>query len=75
LVEESCALDDTPPRPRVRERVEAWVLSPVAGASCLRLRELAGAVHDFGWLLWEFREFAAIRRLAGVVHSVVMTID
>ena len=75
MVEESCGLDDTPPRPDVRERIEAVVLSPVAGASCFRLRELPGAVHDFGWVLWEFREFAAIRRSAGVVLSVVMAID
>jgi hypothetical protein len=68
-------LDDSPPRPDVRERIEAVVLSPVAGASCFRLRELPGAVHDFGWVLWEFREFAAIRRSAGVVLSVVMAID
>ena len=38
-------------------------------------RELPGAVHDFGWVLWEFREFAAICRSAGVVLSVVMAID
>ena len=30
-------------------RIEAVVLSPVAGALCFRLRELPGAVHDFGW--------------------------
>lgn len=74
LVEESCGLDDAPPRPDVRERIEAVVLSPVARASCFRLRELPGAVHDFGWGLWEFREFAAIRRSAGVVLSVVIAI-
>jgi hypothetical protein len=51
------------------------VLSPVAGASCFRLRELPGAVRDFGWVLLEFREFAAVRRSAGVVLSVVMAID
>jgi hypothetical protein len=32
-------------------------------------------VHDFGWVLWEFREFAAVRRSEGVVLSVVMAID
>jgi hypothetical protein len=47
----------------------------VAGASCFRHRELPGAVHDFGRVLWEFREFAAIRRSAGVVPSVVSAID
>jgi hypothetical protein len=36
---------------------------------------VARAVHDFGWVFWEFREFAAIRRSAGVVHSVVRAID
>jgi hypothetical protein len=32
-------------------------------------------VHDFGSVLWEFREFAAIGRSTGEVLSVVMAID
>jgi hypothetical protein len=75
LVEEFCGLYDAPPRSEVRERIEAEVLSPLSGASCFRLRELPDAVHDFGWVLWEFRELAAICRSPRIVLSVVMAID
>jgi hypothetical protein len=74
LVEEFCGLDDPPP-PEVRERIEAEVLSQMAGALCFRLRELPDAVHDFGTVLWEFREFAAVSRSARLVLWVVMAFD
>ncbi len=74
LVEEFCRLDNSP-LPEVRERIEAEVLSQLAGASCFCLRVLPAAVHEFSSVLWEFRELAAVSRSARVVLSVVMAID
>ena len=75
LVEEFCGLFDAPPRPEVRGHIEAVVLSQLAGAACYRLRDLPDAIHEWGFVLLEFRELVAISRAAGVVLSVVMAID
>lgn len=75
VVEEFCGLYDTPPRPEVREQIEAVVLSQFGGAACYRLLDLPDAIHEWGLVLWEFRELVAISRLAGAVLSVVMAID
>ena len=75
VVEEFCGLYDAPPRPEVREQVEAVVLSQLAGAECYRLRDLPDAIHEWGFVLLEFRELVAISRPTGVVLSVVMAID
>lgn len=75
VVREFCGLYDAPPRPEVREQVEAVVLSPLAGSACYRLRDLPDAVHEWGSVLLEFREMVAISRSAGEVVSVVMAID
>jgi hypothetical protein len=75
VVEEFCGLYDAPPRPEVREQIEAAVLSQFAGAACYQLRDLPDAIHEWGSVLLEFRELAAISRAAGVVLSVVMAID
>jgi hypothetical protein len=75
VVEEFCLLYDTLPRPEVREQIAAVVLSQLAGAACYRLRDLPDAIHEWGFVLLEFRELVAISRGAGVVLSVVMAID
>jgi hypothetical protein len=36
---------------------------------------LPHAVHEFGFVLWEFRELVAINRSTGAVFLVVMAID
>jgi hypothetical protein len=75
LVEEFCGLYDAPPRPEVREQVEAVVLSQLAGAKCYRLRDLPDAIHEWGFILLEFRELVVISRVVGMVLLVVMAID
>ncbi len=75
LVEEFCGLYACPPAPEVRERIEASVLSWLGRSSWYRLRDLPAALHDWGWVLMEFRELAAISRAASEVLSVVMAID
>jgi hypothetical protein len=74
VVEEFCALDSSPPRPDVQGRIQSAV-SALHEAACYRLRELPHAVHEFGFVLWEFRELVAINRSTGAVFLVVMAID
>jgi hypothetical protein len=75
LVEEFCRLYDCPPRPEVREQIAASVLSWLGRSSWYSLRDLPDALHEWGWVLMEFRELVAISRKTGEVLSVVMAID
>jgi len=75
VIEEFCGLYDAPPRPEVRDELEKVVLSQLGGAECYRLRDLPDAIHEWGFVLLEFRELVAISREARVVLSVVMAID
>jgi hypothetical protein len=75
LVEEFCVLFAGPPRPEVREEIAASVLSWLGRSSWYRLRDLPDALHEWGWVLMEFRELVAISREASEVLSVVMAID
>jgi hypothetical protein len=74
-VEEFCGLFGCPPRPEVREQIEAAVLSRLERVVCFRLRELPDAVHEWGFVLREFRELVVISRTDCVVLLVVMAID
>jgi hypothetical protein len=75
LVEEFCGLFGYPPRPEVRDQIAASILSWLDRSSCYRLRDLPDAIHEWGWVLTEFRELVAISREASEVLSVVMAID
>jgi hypothetical protein len=75
LVEEFCGLFGCPPRLDVRDQIAASVLSWLDRSSWYRLRDLPDAVHEWGWVLTEFRELVAICRETGEVLSVVMAID
>ena len=75
LVEEFCGLYDCLPRPEVREQIAASILSWLGRSSWYRLRDLPDALHEWGWVLTEFRELVAISREASEVLSVVMAID
>ena len=75
LVEEFCGLFGCPPRPEVREEIGASVLSHFDGAACYRLGDLPDSIHEWGFVLMEFRELVVISREAGEVLSVVMAID
>lgn len=75
LVEEFCGLDNCPPRPEVRQQIAAAILSWLDRSSWYRLRDLPDALHEWGCVLWEFRELVAISRDTGEVLSVVMAID
>ena len=75
LVEEFGGLDGCPPRPEVREQIAASVLSWLDRSSWYRLRDLPDALHEWGWVLMEFRELVAMPREASEVLSVVMAID
>lgn len=75
VVEEFCGLFDCPPRPEVRAQVEAVVLSWLGRSSWYRLRYLPDAIHEWGSVLWEFRELVAISHKSREVLSVVMAID
>jgi hypothetical protein len=74
VVEEFCELFDCTPQSEVREQV-ALVLSWLERSSWYRLRDLPDAIHEWGTVLWEFRELVAIARETGEVLSVVMAID
>jgi hypothetical protein len=75
VVGEFCGLYDSRPRPEVQERIQAEVLSPLQRSVCYRLRELLHAVHEYAFVLMEFRELVAIDRSASAVLSIVMAID
>jgi hypothetical protein len=75
VVEEFCGLDDCPPRPDVRELIEATVKASLEGSACYRLRDLPHARHEYGSVLWEFRELAVVKRGSAELLSVVMAID
>lgn len=74
LVEEFCGLYGCPAL-EVREQIAASVLSWLDRSSWYRLRDLPEALHEWGWVLMEFRELVAISRASGEVLSVVMAID
>ena len=73
VVEEFCGLDKSPPRPDVRERIDRDVLLALQNYRCYRLKALPHAIHEYGSVLWEFRELVAINN--GSVLLVVMAID
>ena len=75
LVEEFCGLYACPPQPVVHEQIAASVLSWLDRSSWYRLRNLPDALHQWGWVLMEFRELVAISRDPHDVLSVVMAID
>jgi hypothetical protein len=75
LVEEFCGLDGCSARPEVGELIATSVLSWLDRSSWYRLRDLPDALHEWGWVLMEFRELVAISREAREVLSVVMAID
>ena len=75
LVEEFCGLSELRPRREVSEQIAAVVLSWLGRSSWYRLRDLPDAVHEWGFVLEEFRELVAISRETREVLSVVMAID
>jgi hypothetical protein len=75
LVEEFCGLFGRSPRPEVREQIAASVISWLDRSSWYRLRDLPDAIHEWGSVLWEFRELVAISHETGEVLLVVMAID
>lgn len=75
VVEEFYDVADTPRSQETQQEVADDVISRFIDASCYRLRPLPEAVHDFGFVLWEFREVVAISRERGEVLMVVMAID
>lgn len=75
VVDEFCRLFNSPPRPEVREQIATAVLSWLDRSTWYRLRDLPDAIHEWGGVLWEFRELVAISREARMVVSVVMAID
>ncbi|WP_442023322.1 hypothetical protein [Nocardia sp. 2YAB30] len=47
-----------------------------ASRAVYRLRDLGeSALHDWGWVLWEFQELVLIDRTAGTLALVVAAID
>jgi hypothetical protein len=75
LVEEFCGLYGCPPQPVVHEQIAALVLSWLGRSSWYRLRDLPDSLHEWGYVLMEFRELVAISHEASEVLSVVMAID
>jgi hypothetical protein len=75
VVEEFSGLDDCPPLPEVCENIEAAVMSSLQGSACYRLRDLPHAIHEYGFVLMEFRELAVVKWGRTELLSVVMAID
>jgi hypothetical protein len=75
VVEEFCGLYDSPPRPEVREQVHSVVMPSLQQSVCYRLRDLPHAIHEYGFVLMEFRELVLVNRGTAELLSVVMAID
>lgn len=75
VVDEFGRLYNLPPRAEIREKIASSVLSWLGRSSWYLLRDLPDAIHEWGWVLMEFRELVAISREPREVLSVVMAID
>ncbi|MGC1275811.1 MAG: hypothetical protein WBC44_19060, partial [Planctomycetaceae bacterium] len=78
VVDEFCNLDEfeSPPTDAVKRQIATQITVRIdTAASIFRLRQLDGAKHDWGDVLWEFRELVTISRTEHELGLIVMAID
>jgi len=77
VIREFCDLYDLPPSPARQGEIDS-IVTPfsVPGITYFRLgKPLDSDIHEFGWVLSEFREFVAVDCSRGSLGLLVMAID